>query len=57
MPRKIPTEVRRQVIDLARPGTKVSQLVETFGISQASIYKWLTQEKIDRGEIEGERTE
>ena len=57
MPRKIPTEVRRQVIDLARSGTKVSQLVETFGISQASIYKWLTQEKIDRGEIEGERTE
>ena len=57
MPRKIPTEVRRQVIDLARSGTKVSQLVETFGISQASIYKWLTQEKIDRGEIEGERTD
>mgnify|MGYP003477650426 FL=1 len=57
MPRKIPTEVRRQVIDLARSGTKVSQLVETFGISQASIYMWLTQEKIDRGEIEGERTD
>ena len=57
MPPKIPTEVRRQVIDLARSGTKVSQLVETFGISQASIYKWLTQEKIDRGEIEGERTD
>ena len=35
----------------------MSQLVETFGISQASIYMWLTQEKIDRGEIEGERTD
>jgi hypothetical protein len=38
MPRKIPTEVRRQVIDLARSGTKVSQLVETFDTSQATIH-------------------
>lgn len=57
MPRKFPMEVRRQVIDLARSGTKVAQLVDTFGISQATIYNWLTQEKIDRGEIEGERTD
>ena len=52
MPRKFPDEVRRQIIDVARSGTRVAQLVDTFGVSQATIYNWLTQEKIDRGEIE-----
>lgn len=57
MPQRYPTEVRRQVIDLARSGTRVAQLAETFKISDASIYNWLKQEKIDRGEIAGESTE
>ena len=57
MPRKYSAEVRRQVIDLARSGTRVAQLVDAFGASQATIYNWLNQDKIDRGEIEGENTE
>lgn len=57
MPRKYPAEVRRQVIELARSGTKVAQLAETFGISDATIYAWLKQEKIDRGEVEGTSTD
>jgi len=57
MPRRYPTEVRRQVIELARSGTKVAQLAETFGMSDATIYCWLKQEKIDRGEIEGLSTD
>ncbi len=57
MPRRYPTEVRRQVIELARSGTKVAQLTETFGMSDATIYSWLKQEKIDRGEIEGTSTD
>ena len=50
MPRRYPPEVRYQVIELARSGTKVAQLAATFGISDATIYNWLKQEKIDRGE-------
>lgn len=57
MPRRHPPEVRRQVIELARSGTKVAQLAETFGMSDATIYNWLKQEKIDRGEIAGLSTE
>lgn len=57
MPRRYPTEVRHQVIELARSGTKVAQLAETFGMSDATIYGWLKQEKIDRGEIEGTSTD
>lgn len=51
MPRRYPAEVRRQVIELARSGTRVTQLAETFGMSDATIYNWLKQERIDRGEI------
>ncbi len=57
MPRRYPAEVRYQVIELARSGTKVAQLAATFGISDATIYNWLKQEKIDRGEIEGLSTD
>lgn len=53
MPHRYPAEIRQQVIELARSGTKVAQLAETFGISDATIYSWLKQEKIDRGEIAG----
>ena len=57
MPRRYPAEVRHQVIELARSGTKVAQLVAAFGISDATIYNWLKQERIDRGEVFGLSTE
>lgn len=57
MPRRYPPEVRRQVIELARSGTKVAALVEVFGVSEASVYSWLKQDRIDRGEIEGVSTD
>jgi transposase-like protein len=46
MPRKYPAALRRQVIELARSGTKIAQLAETFGMSDATIYNWLKQERI-----------
>jgi transposase-like protein len=57
MPRKYPAEVRRQVIELARSGTKIAQLAATFGMSDATIYTWLKQERVDRGEVPGISTE
>ena len=57
MPRRISPEVRRQVIELARSGTKVAQLAEVFGVSEPSIYTWLKQERIDRGETDGLSTD
>jgi hypothetical protein len=49
-------EVRRQVLDLARCGTRVAQPSETLGMSEATIHNWFKQEKIDSGEIEGQST-
>jgi transposase len=57
MPSRYPAEVRRQVVDLARSGTKVAKLAETFGMSEATVYNWLKQERIDRGESPGLSTE
>ena len=57
MPHRYPAEVRQQVIELARSGTKVAQLAATFGMSDATIYNWLKQERIDRGESPGLSTE
>lgn len=57
MPRRYSPEVRRQVVELARAGTKVSQLAATFGMTDATIYSWLKQEKVDRGELAGTTTD
>jgi len=46
-----------QVIELARSGTRVAQLSSTFGVSEATIYNWIKQEQIDRGEISGFSTD
>ena len=56
MPRSYPPEVRRQVIELARAGTRVKQLAKAFQMSDATIYGWLKQDRIDRGEAVGART-
>jgi transposase-like protein len=56
VPRRYPAEFRCQVIELARSGTKVKQLAATFQMSEVTIYNWLKQERIDRGEAEGATT-
>jgi transposase-like protein len=57
MPRSYPPEVRRQVIELARAGTRDQQLSVTFGVTETTIYNWLKQERIDRGEETGQTTD
>lgn len=57
MPRRYSQEIRRQVLELARSGTRVAQLSQTFGMTETTIYNWIKQDKIDRGEIEGLRTD
>ena len=49
--------MRRQVIELARSGTRVKQLAATFQVSEATVYNWTKQDKIDRGEIAGMSTD
>ena len=37
MPRRYSVEVRKQVVELARAGTRVAQLAETFGMSEIGV--------------------
>lgn len=57
MPRRYPPDLRRQVVELARSGTRVALLAETFGMTQTTIYNWLGQERVDRGEAAGATTD
>jgi transposase-like protein len=57
MPRSYPPELRRQVVELARAGTRVAVLAETFGMSEVTVYNWLKQDRIDRGEQLGQTTD
>ena len=57
MPHSYSSDVRRQVIELARSGTRVSQLSVTFGMTETTIYNWLKQDRIDRGEEAGQTTD
>jgi putative transposase len=57
MPGSDPSELRRQVVELAGSGTRVAVLADTFGMSAVSIYHWLKQDRIDRGEELGQTTD
>ncbi len=57
MPRRYSPEVRRQVVELARLGTRVKQLAVMFAVSDATIDKRIRPKKVDRGEIDGLRTD
>src|SRR3954447_5673863 len=57
MPRRYSVGVRRQVVELARVGTRVAQLSQTFGMTETTIYNWIKQDKIDQGELDGLSTD
>jgi transposase-like protein len=49
--------VRRQVLQLAGAGSKPKDLAATFGMSEATVYNWLRQQRIDNGEEDGTSTD
>ncbi len=57
MPRRYPPELRRQVVDLARSGTRVARLADTFCMSDVTIYYWFNQDRLDRGQELGKATD
>lgn len=57
MPPRYEPEVRRQVLQLAGAGSKPKDLAEVFGMSQATVYNWFRQERIDNGEEDGTSTD
>ncbi len=54
MPRRYPPEIRRQVVELARIGTRVAQLATTFGMSEqvrSMVAEAVTVEEVEVREV------
>jgi X-X-X-Leu-X-X-Gly heptad repeat protein len=50
------TKVKQLATKVKQLATKVKQLATTFQMSEATIYSWLKQERIDRGKGESATT-
>ena len=61
MARSYAPEFRRRVVELVRSGRSVALVSAEIGVSEATVYRWRAQDRIDRGERPGlssvERTE
>lgn len=48
-----PPEFRRRAVELLRSGRSVAEVARLLEVSDASLYLWRRQDRIDRGEIAG----
>ena len=53
MPRSYAPEFRRRVVELVRRGRSVSVVAAEVGVSEAAVYRWREQDRVDRGERPG----
>ncbi len=53
MSRSYAPEFRRRVVDLVRAGRSVGRVAAEIGVSEATVYRWRAQDRIDRGERPG----
>jgi transposase-like protein len=56
MPHSYPAEFRQRAVAVVRAGQSVAKTAFDLGVTQASLYNWLKQDRIDRGEIAGVTT-
>ena len=53
VPRSYAPEFRRRVVELVRSGRSVARVSAEIGVSEATVYRWRAQDRIDRGERPG----
>ena len=53
MPRSSAREFRRRVVERVREGVSVRAVATEIGVSEATVYRWREQDRIDRGERSG----
>jgi transposase len=53
VPRSYASEFRRRVVERVRQGRPVSAVATELGVSEATVYRWREQDRIDRGERPG----
>jgi transposase len=57
MPTSYPAEFRRRSIALVRSGWSVTKTARDLDVTTTTIYNWVKQDRVDRGEISGVSTE
>jgi transposase-like protein len=45
------------VVEQVRSGRRVAEVAASVGVPEATVYRWVKQERIDRGEVAGTSTE
>jgi transposase len=53
VPRSYAPEFRRRVVELVWGGRSVRAVAAEIGVSEASVYRWREQDRVDRGERPG----
>ena len=53
MARSYAPEFRRRVVELVRSGRSVGVVAAEIAVSEATVYRWRSQDRIDRGEQPG----
>jgi transposase-like protein len=53
MPKVYAAEFRRRAVALARSGRPVGQVAVDLKVSEATLFRWVTQDQVDRGERPG----
>ena len=53
MPRSYASQFRRMVIEQVRSGRRVVEVARGVEVPEGTVFRWVRQDKIDRGEIPG----
>lgn len=56
MPRSYASPYRAMVIDQVRGGRRVVAVAEAAGVPVNTVFRWVRQDRLDRGELTGTTT-
>ena len=56
MPRSYAPQFRAMVVDQVRSGRRVTEVAAALGLPEGTVFRWVRQDRIDRGELAGTPT-
>jgi putative transposase len=56
MPHSYAPQFRAMVVDQVRSGLRVAEVAASVDVAEATVYRWVRQDRIDRGELAGTST-
>jgi transposase len=56
MPRSYAPQFRAMVVEQVRSGRSVAEVAADLELSESTVFRWVRQDRIDRGELEGTST-